>query len=127
MMNVSRKSWHYRLHTLAFTCWNLDTYGPIAYLEGRRYEHQPKSLCGYFWSTLTLLLLCIPMAIFVALLLAAAAMILGLEKLHDAYRGVRPKPLKPAKPPKEHPRVNVFKEYTKARKAKVCPRIELVD
>lgn len=121
-MNISRKSWHYRMHVALFTIFNLDRFGPRAYLRGARFEHQPKTLCGYFWSTLTLTAL-LPLFVLISILivLPIAAVIIGLEKAHDSYRRARPRP--EGKPYK----TDVFFEYVGARKKKVCPLLTVVD
>jgi len=117
-MKVSRHSWHYRLHSFVFTFFNWEQYGPIPAIKGKRWEHQPQSLCGYFWSTATLTAL---VPVLTLILLASAPLIgLGLVAfwLHDRYRLWRPK---------QYKEPSLVRQYVKARKQKVCPLIELTD
>lgn len=127
-MFVSRSSWHYKLHCFVFTFFNWETYSPVRAfkaLVGKAtlWEHQPKSLCGYFWSTVTLTALTpLITAILLALTIGLApfvAMFLGGEWLYDQYRKWRPK-TGPS-------RTGLAAQYMLARKSKVCPLITLVD
>jgi hypothetical protein len=128
-MKVSRRSWHYRLHVFGFTVFNLMDYGPFAYARGRRYEHQPNSLCGYFWSTLALLWLTPILAICTLIVVIAAAIVgatsVVADKTHNVYRTIRPKAEVEPNPEPQPP--GLILSYMKARKQKVCPIIELTD
>lgn len=120
-MIVSRKSWHYRLHTFVFTVFNIADFGPLSYLRGKRYDHQPKTLCGYFWSTTTLVALApVFLLVFFLIGLPIAALVIGLFKAHEGYRAVRPKPTEPTK-------TGLLLEYAGARKKQLCPLITLSD
>lgn len=127
-MFVSRKSWHYRLHCFVFTFFNWERYGiPTALkaLVGKDtlWEHKPKSLCSYFWSTtiltgLTPVIFILAVGIGIPLALIVG-FLFGCEKLHDLYRSWRPK---------EGPsRTGLVATYVWARKSKVCPLITIVD
>lgn len=121
-MNVSRSSWHYRLHVFLFTIFNLADYGPLAYVRGERDDHQPKTLCGYFWSTLTLTALT---PIWLPFMTFVVAPIMGVLFagiwVHGQYRSIRPKPAG------KTTKFDVAVQYTVARKQKYCPLISLTD
>lgn len=122
MFKVSRKSWHYRLHTFVFTMFDLEHGGPIDYwTEGYRYIHRPKSLCTYFWSTLILTILLPIWTIFFTI--ATIVIVIGyfvFYKPHEKYREFRPKKQSNKQP-------GIVKTFIKAKKNKVCPLIELTD
>lgn len=144
-MKISKKSWHYRLHVLVFTCFNLERYGPIAYLQGKRWDHlegrtkydddfnkvpAPMSLCSYFWSTLSLLVLGILLLPFV---LAGAAIVAFIfyaiyvpgDWIHTKYRSWRPKKQRdPEAPPST---LQLAGHYVAAQKKKHCPLLDVVD
>lgn len=117
-MNISRKSWHYRLHVFVFTVCNVERYGPLSYLRGSRWEHKPKNLCQYFWSTF-LLMVFIPVILLGLGLffLVIFCLVWPIMWLHDKYREVRPGTGEPS----------LVRSYLAARKAKVCPLITVVD
>lgn len=127
-MFVSRKSWHYRLHCFVFTFFNWETYSPVrafkaVFGKATLWEHQPKSLCSYFWSTtlLTALfpLITVILAVGVIGIAPFVALFLGGEWVYDKYRSWRPK--------KGQTRTGLAAQYLAARKSKVCPLITIVD
>lgn len=121
-MKVSKKSWHYRLHNAVISLYVFchdGPEGPWRFITGERTNHAPKSLCGYFWSTLVLTLF---LPVFVLFFAIAVAIVFGvvvpLSRLWATYRHFRPKKVATGDP--------LVRTWVKARKAKVCPQIELV-
>ena len=131
-MKIKKDSWHYR-----FIKWTGKDPSP--------------NLCNYFWQvvgpplfvTLIALLLVIAVAGMIfehgwsllwmiplgllggaVLILIIASVALGYETLREKYFG--PKPVKEPKPEKEK-KPNIFIEWLKAKKAKVCPILEFED
>lgn len=117
-LTIKSTSWHYRLHVLAFTMFNIESYGPRAYLRGERWSHSSRTLCGYFWTTLTLTLL-LPFWLIagVLIVLPVALGILAGEKIHSKYREARPRD--PDKPYK----IDAFFDTVAAGKKRACPLI----
>lgn len=87
-MKISKRSWHYKLHKFvrqplperAQKPWDL-------FKPSMRSEPTlPKSLCGYFWLTLAMAVLYVPIMV----LLAAAAIVVGVGYLLIYLPIVRP-------------------------------------
>jgi hypothetical protein len=137
MLRIGKNSWHYWL-------WKL----------GRDENSRPKNLCKYFWHiAIVKVLLPAILASFVLLgvatlgwliwghpvefgvglmlLVGGTAAVVGVIKLTETYVEHRrevamTRPPKPKKPKKEK-KPNIFFEFLKARKRKMCPLIEVVD
>lgn len=144
-MNISKRSWHYRLYNFWRNVIDFDRDGPL-YLfpwwrdHETRYYNPPSNLCKYFWTTLIL-------TGFTWILVLGAGIVLGLigllyfafvwpiERYKDSnwrharldakYRaklseGASWKPPTPKEP-------GILVAFLKAKKAKACPLITLVD
>jgi len=126
-MQVSSRSWHIRLVRL------LDEH------------YQPKNLCKHFWAVL-LMMAVLPL---LGVLIVGIALILGaililhfpiygtgaIQKFLNEDSTIRPWWLRAGKKskttkepkPKKHHEPNIFIEWVKAKKNRVCPLIEVVE
>lgn len=132
-MNVSKNSWHYKLYNLYMNVWHK---GPEFWIDllddkGLRYyrDYKPTNLCRYFWSivlstiaapifltglaVITLIIFVIGYPIFRLVMWIQAR-----KAANRAHNGLEPKP---AKQP------SLIAEFVKAKKAKACPVITVVD
>ena len=139
-MQISRKSWHYRLYNFNWNFWkDFPEYWfqTVASKFGGDkpwpHEYHPKSLCRYFWftllSTLVAPIVALAMFFFLFVILLGALPVLGVMYLWDdahAY-GRQRRWAQSGGPQTTKPRAGLVVEYIKARKQKVCPIIELVD
>jgi hypothetical protein len=127
-MKIRRTSWHFRVYRLLISMW---TEGPFIF-EGARSNHRPKNLCHYFW-TVVLMILLLPIWLVVGVVVGIVlGLAYGIYLLWDSFaaerrikraaRAVRLGKLQDV--PKQ---LNLMREFLKARKAKVCPLIKVVD
>lgn len=143
-MDISRKSWHYRLYRYVRNIERNPRYLKPRE-EGRDDYATPASLCGYTWSIVfglagvfVLLVAFAIVAPFYLLYLAAHLVVGGVFWLADVIGDHRPRHIarvfrpsmqktqKPYREPKPD-RPSLVLEFLKARKQKVCPTIKLVD
>jgi hypothetical protein len=101
-VKVRRTSWHYRIY-----CFYRDLY---------EFKGEPQNLCRYFWATMGL-------STFTALITPLVAVAWIGANVHDLYRSVRPAKNKPKKTTQEP---GLLRSFLRAKKQKVCPRIEVV-
>lgn len=121
-MSLSKRTWHYRLHRLVWTTFDIEHYGPLAVTRGQRANHEPKSLCGYFWSTLLLTILS---PIFVGVLALMCTVFFAvyymfvwpIETIHHKREAARFARGEAARP-------SVTVAFVKAKKQRVCPTIQ---
>ncbi len=118
-MQISSRSWHMRLVRLLVD------------------DYQPKNLCKHFW--MTLMVMAVLPLLGVLLLAIGAVLAMGLSLLFPVYgrrasqklggENVRPWWARTNKDPKpkKHREPNIFIEWVKAKKQRVCPLIEVVE
>lgn len=141
-MKVKRTAWHYKLYCLLRQSWDSDD-GPftiplIIIGRSKRRTYQPSSLCKYFWftvfNTIAIPIVLILIAVIGIIIVPPVYAVLFIkdwwnEPVRVARR--REKRLAADKKLLEESRKvktpNLFIEFIKARKAKACPLIELVD
>ena len=121
-MQVSSRSWHMWLTRKAF--------GP---------SYEPKNLCGHFWTTIAAM----PMLLFIGITIAAVGIITAIlfigsifiygtrakAAFFDNVKDVGPwwrRSEKKSNQTKSH-EPNLFIEWIKAKKQKVCPLITVVE
>jgi len=141
-MNISRRSWHYRLYRVLYNVGRGPKYlSPFA--KGRVDPDLPSSLCPYAWSILLALVGATVLAVvFVALAPVAGVLYAGywlgsvlvvpasVWVVHGIVRYVNDPEAKESRhrdrKPRE-PRPSLVANYLRARKQKVCPPVRLVD
>lgn len=146
-MKVRTNSWHYRLYVAVRRPWPLfqsDTrkksFWDNKHLVTREVKGhrligddsfidlpKPKNLCRYFWGTVVAIpwyaLQWLPLLFTVAVIVIAYPFVMAVRKYND-YMDSRPRKSGRGKKTKG---LGLFAEFSKAKKQKVCPLIEVVD
>lgn len=141
-MTISKRSWHYRLYRYMGNV----PKGPRYILPWTKATRDdvdpPSSLCPYAWSiglglvgTVFLIAVATPVAVvlapfyllFRALLWTDAKIGLGRLRAARAARKAQREPTPSTPPPVRVKHPSLVAEFVRAKKAKVCPTIKLVD